>query len=129
MSLSIRFYPLLLLSCGVTIGTFTLGQTVSVERKAAVKEAIREYILQDQNLKGAFLIKDKKSGSVRELIFDQLHEGVDLNDEGKYVACVDFRQGGSLLDVDFYVTQSGGRLEVFDIIIHKIDGKDVTKAR
>ena len=126
MSLFNRTHFLFLLSLVALVGTFSLGQTVSVERKAAVKEVIREYIQQDQNLKGAFLIKDKKSGSVRDLKFDHLHEGVNLNDEGKYVACVDFKQGGSLLDVDFYVTQSGGRLEVSDIIIHKIDGKDVT---
>ncbi|MBI2821464.1 MAG: hypothetical protein HYX74_04515 [Acidobacteria bacterium] len=101
-------------------------QSVSSEQKASVTKAITGYVQQDQQLKGAFLIKDKKAAAVRELKFDHIHSGVEKREDGGYVACVDFKEGNQVLDLDFYLKPAAsGELQVSDIRIHKIDGKDV----
>lgn len=102
------------------------AEEVSAEKKAAVKKAITEYIQQDQSIKGAFLIKDKNSKAVRELKFDHVHDGVHQIEGGQYYACVDFKEGEKVLDVDFYVKPAtSGDLKVSNIVIHKVDGKKV----
>ena len=106
----------------------TSSEETTSEETTDVKTVISDYIEQDRNLKGAFLIRDEKAAIVRELQFDYVHDSVNETDDGKYLMCVDFKEGEKVLDLDFYVTASpSGELSVSDIIIHKIDGKDVTK--
>lgn len=41
-----------------------------------------------------------------------------------YFACVDFRaQDGQTVDVDFYLKQKDGKLQVTDTTVHKVEGK------
>ncbi|MDA2934115.1 hypothetical protein MYX82_07205 [Acidobacteria bacterium AH-259-D05] len=130
-----RLSKLLLLLCffSLIVPNTALGaaqKDVPAETMNAVKKEISEYIQSDVSVKGAFLIKDENQGIIRELKFDHVHEGVEKVEDRQYVACVDFKQEGKVLDLDFYVKITpSGELEVSDIIIHKIDGKDVTKAR
>lgn len=129
---SLSFLALLALMLSATECSVAQEQASSEEttdvKTADVKTVISDYIEQDQNLKGAFLIRDEKGAIVRELQFDYVHDSVNETDDGKYLMCVDFKEGEKVLDLDFYVTASpSGELSVSDIIIHKIDGKDVTK--
>lgn len=116
--------PLLLLS--VAVAFVAPAEEVSAEKKTAVKKAIAAYIQRDQAIKGAFLIKDNNSNAVRDLKFDHVHDGVHPVEGGQYYACVDFKEGEKVLDLDFYLKPtSSGDLEVSNIVIHKIDGKKV----
>ncbi|MBI4455783.1 MAG: hypothetical protein HY644_07780 [Acidobacteria bacterium] len=128
MRISKRFNLLIMSSLMTAASLLVLAQqSVSPQQKAAVSKAITDYVQRDQQLKGAFLVKDKKAGAVRELKFDHVHSGVDKTADGRYVACVDFKQGNKVLDVDFYLKPAtSGELQLSDIRIHKIDGKDVS---
>jgi len=121
----------LLFACSLILSGLLValgGEKVPPEKEAAVKKAIQDYIKQDQGLKGSFLIKDEQAGTIRELTFDYVHDGVSKTGEGRYVACVDFKQSQKVLDLDFYVQPSpSGELRVSEIVIHRIDGKEVTK--
>ena len=110
------------------LGLSLYAQEVSPAKKEAVQKAVREYIKSDSSLKGAFLIKDPKSNGVRELKFDQLHAGVSQTKDGHYSACVDFRQGAEVLDLDFFLADdASGKPTVEKIVIHKVDGKPVSQ--
>lgn len=116
--------PLLFL--GLAVAFAAPAQEVIGEKKATVKKGITAYIQRDQAIKGAFLIKDNHSNAVRDLKFDHVHDGVHPVEGGQYYACVDFKEGEKVLDLDFYLKPtSSGDLEVSNIVIHKIDGKKV----
>lgn len=117
-----------LLALLVSLGALAFAEDVSAAKSTAAKKAIKEYVQQDQALKGAFLIRDSRTSTVRELTFDYVHDTVHETEDGRYFACVDFKQGEKVLDLDFYLEETpGGHFQISDIVIHKIDGKDVTK--
>lgn len=128
MGISKRFNLFIVTSLITAASLLVLAQqNVSPQEKTAVSKAITDYVQKDQQLKGSFLIKDEKVGAVRELKFDHVHAGVDPTADGRYVACVDFKEGNKVLDLDFYLKPaSAGKFEISDIRIHKIDGKDVS---
>lgn len=123
-----NLFKALSLVCLVLVWVGAARAEENPAQSGAVKQAIKEYVEQDTALKGAFLIKDPKSSAVRELDFDHIHDSVHETQPGAYYACVDFKEGEKILDLDFYLKEtSAGRFEVSDIVIHKVDGKDVTK--
>ncbi len=94
----------------------------------AVREAIRDYIDASD---GSVSLADPTGEGMVELMFDQLHEGVKATEGGRQVACVDFRSSdGQLYDVDFYVGGAAGSRapSVEDVVVHKVEGKDVLPA-
>ncbi len=56
--------------------------------------------------------------------FVEIHQPVrHLKNEGKYFVCTDFRKPGSkdeYYDIDFWVNQKSGKLEVDNVKIHKV---------
>jgi len=95
-----------------------------VTRAWQVMSAIHNYIATHKNDKGALEIKDDKTGETIPLDFVEIHQPVrHLKKEGEYFVCTDFRKPGSkdeYYDIDFWVTQKGGRLAVDQVKMHKV---------
>jgi len=97
---------------------------MEVTRAWQVMSAIHNYIATHKNDKGALEIKDDKTGETIPLDFVEIHQPVrHLKKDGQYFVCTDFRKPGSkdeYYDIDFWVTQKGGRLAVDQVKMHKV---------
>jgi len=97
---------------------------MEVTRAWQVMSAIHKYIATHKDAKGDLAIKDDKTGETVPLEFVEIHQPVrHLKKEGEYFACTDFRKPGSqdeYYDIDFWVDEKSGKLEVKDIKMHKV---------
>ena len=97
---------------------------MEVTRAWQVMSAIHNYIATHKDAKGALEIKDDKTGETLPLDFVEIHQPVrHLKKDGEYFVCTDFRKPGSkdeYYDIDFWVNQKSGKLEVDNVKIHKI---------
>jgi hypothetical protein len=97
---------------------------MEVTRAWQVMSAIHKYIATHKDAKGDLDIKDDKTGETVPLEFVEIHQPVrHLKKEGEYFACTDFRKPGSqdeYYDIDFWVDEKSGKLEVKDIKMHKV---------
>jgi hypothetical protein len=95
-----------------------------VTRAWQVMSAIHSYIATHKDANGALEIKDDKTGETVPLDFVEIHQPVrHLKKEGEYFVCTDFRKPGSkdeYYDIDFWVNQKGGKLQVDNVKIHKV---------
>jgi hypothetical protein len=93
-----------------------------------VMSAIHEYILDNKDKNGDLPIKDDKTGETLPLQFVEIHQPVrHLKKNGEYFACTDFRKPGSkdeYYDIDFWVNDKTGKLEVDNVKIHKVPVKE-----
>src|SRR5437773_9666745 len=75
-----------------------------------------------KGLRETLPIKDDKIGETLPLQFVEIHQPVrHLKKEGEYFVCTDFRKPGSqdeYYDIDFWVNQKSGKLEVDNVKIH-----------
>jgi hypothetical protein len=86
---------------------------------------------------GVFHLTDDKTGKVLELQFIDTHQPIrQLDDNGHYFACTDFRAVGTkdqIYDVDFWITDHDGTMTVEQTRVHKVptlkDGKWVQVPR
>ena len=97
---------------------------MEVTRAWQVMSAIHSYIATHKDANGALEIKDDKTGETLPLDFVEIHQPVrHLKKEGEYFVCTDFRKPGSkdeYYDIDFWVNQKSGKLEVGNVKIHKV---------
>jgi hypothetical protein len=97
---------------------------MEVTRGWQVMSAIHNYIATHKNAAGAIEIKDDKTGETVPLDFVEIHQPVrHLKKEGEYFVCTDFRKPGSkdeYYDIDFWVNQKSGKLQVDNVKIHKV---------
>jgi YHS domain-containing protein len=97
---------------------------MEVTRGWQVMSAIHTYIATHKDNKGALEIKDDKTGETLPLDFVEIHQPVrHLKKEGEYFVCTDFRKPGSTdeyYDIDFWVNQKSGKLEVDNVKVHKV---------
>ena len=97
---------------------------MEVTRAWQVMSAIHGYIATHKEKDGNLPIKDDKTGETMPLEFVEIHQPVrHLKNEGKYFVCTDFRKPGSkdeYYDIDFWVNQKSGKLEVDNVKIHKV---------
>jgi len=97
---------------------------MEVTRAWQVMSAIHKYIATHKDKNGDLDIKDDKTGETVPLEFVEIHQPVrHLKKEGEYFACTDFRKPGSqdeYYDIDFWVNEKTGRLEVDNVKIHKV---------
>jgi hypothetical protein len=95
-----------------------------ITRGWQVMSAIHNYIATHKDDKGALEIKDDKTGETVPLDFVEIHQPVrHLKKDGHYFVCTDFRKPGSkdeYYDIDFWLTEKDGKLEVDDVKIHKV---------
>ena len=70
------------------------------------------------------VVKDDKTGMSVPLDFVEIHQPVrHLKKDGQYFVCTDFRKPGSTdeyYDIDFWVNEKAGKLEVKDVKMHKM---------
>ena len=97
---------------------------MEVTRAWQVMSAIHGYIATHKDKDGNLEIKDDKTGEILPLEFVEIHQPVrHLKKEGEYFACTDFRKPGSqdeYYDIDFWVNQKTGKLQVDNVKIHKV---------
>jgi hypothetical protein len=98
--------------------------SMEVTRAWQVMGAIHSYIATHKDANGALDIKDDKTGETLPLDFVEIHQPVrHLKKEGEYFVCTDFRKPGSTdeyYDIDFWVNQKTGKLEVDNVKVHKV---------
>jgi len=98
--------------------------STEVTRAWQVMSAIHSYIATHKDKDGNLEIKDDKTGETLPLEFVEIHQPVrHLKKEGEYFACTDFRKPGSqdeYYDIDFWVNQKTGKLEVDNVKVHKV---------
>ncbi len=73
---------------------------------------------------GVYSIKDEKTGKELKLEFIDTHQPVrQLDDDGHYFACTDFRVIGTqdqIYDIDFWVSDKDGTMTVDQARVHKV---------
>jgi YHS domain-containing protein len=73
---------------------------------------------------GVFKLKDDKTGKELSLEFIDTHQPVrQLDDNGHYFACTDFRVVGTkdqIYDIDFWVSDKDGKMTVDQMKVHKV---------
>jgi hypothetical protein len=98
--------------------------SMEVTRAWQVMSAIHTYIATNKDANGNLPIKDDKTGETVPLQFVEIHQPVrHLKKDGEYFVCTDFRKPGSqdeYYDIDFWVNQKSGKLEVDNVKIHKV---------
>jgi YHS domain-containing protein len=96
---------------------------MEVTRAWQVMSSIHTYIATHKDENGNLAVKDQNGNPV-PLQFVEIHQPVrHLKKEGEYFVCTDFRKPGSkdeYYDIDFWVNQKTGKLEVDDVKMHKI---------
>jgi len=97
---------------------------MEVVRAWHVMSAIHNYIATHKNKDGALELTDEKTRETIPLEFVEMHQPIrHLKKDGQYFACSDFRKVGSddeYYDIDFWVDEKSGKLEVKDVKIHKV---------
>jgi YHS domain-containing protein len=97
---------------------------MEITRAWQVMGAIHSYIATHKDSGGALPVKDDKSGDTVPLEFVEIHQPVrHLKKDGQFFVCTDFRKPGSqdeYYDIDFWVDQKSGKLEVKDVKMHKV---------
>ena len=86
-----------------------------------IEAAINGYIAKTAK-DGVFTLKDDKTGEQRTLNFVEIHRPMRKMEGKGYFACTDFRENRSsnkYYDLDFWLTEKNGTLEVTEVRIHK----------
>ncbi len=112
-------------SCLLGFGVFLIAGPALAEPTAEeLRQTIRDYIQGQEDRQGAFVIRDSRGNTLRELEFVRVHERVGKTGD-YYYSCTDMRdvETGDLLDLDFDISDTGGMLEVVEIRIHKDNGQ------
>jgi len=95
-----------------------------ITRGWQVMSAIHNYIATHKDEQGNLGVKDDKTGGTVPLQFVEIHQPVrHLKKDGQFFVCTDFRKPGSkdeYYDIDFWVEQKSGKLQVKDVKMHKV---------
>jgi YHS domain-containing protein len=86
---------------------------------------------------GIFKLKDDKTGQDLNLEFIDTHQPIrQLDDNGHYFACTDFRVAGTkdqIYDIDFWIDDKDGKMTIVQTRVHKVpelkDGQWVQVSR
>lgn len=90
-----------------------------------IMSAIEKNILEKRNAAGGYYsLEDRDTGEIIKLEYIGIHQPVRrLTEDGRFFACTDFRRVGSeneYYDVDFWLNDKDGNIEVGEVRIHKI---------
>jgi YHS domain-containing protein len=73
---------------------------------------------------GIFKLKDDKTGQELNLEFIDTHQPIrQLDDNGHYFACTDFRVAGTkdqIYDIDFWIDDKDGKMTIVQTKVHKV---------
>jgi hypothetical protein len=98
---------------------------VANKRGWEVMSAVEQGALESQaSNHGIFKLKDDKTGKVLDLQFIDTHQPIrQLDDNGHYFACTDFRAVGTkdqIYDIDFWVSDKNGKMAIEQTRVHKV---------
>jgi YHS domain-containing protein len=98
---------------------------VANKRGWEVMSAVEQGALSEQaKNNGVFKLKDDKTGQVLNLEFIDTHQPIrQLDDNGHYFACTDFRAVGTkdqIYDIDFWVDDKNGTMSIVQTRVHKV---------
>ena len=90
-----------------------------------IRAAMKAYVDTKSQATGTFDILDSETGKARKLKFERVHERVGKTGD-YYYSCADFSDAdsGEKLDLDLDLADKDGKLEVVDVRIHKVSGKE-----
>ncbi len=96
---------------------------VAQKRSWEVMSAVEQDALK-KSLNGVFTLKDDKTGKDLKLKFVDTHQPIrQLDDNGHFFACTDFRAEGSkdeIYDIDFWLSEKNGQMSVDEVRVHKV---------
>jgi hypothetical protein len=85
--------------------------------QAAMKKHVGE-----NSYNGHYIIYDAVGGKLRRLRFKELHSGL-VKKGDFFVSCADFVDAeGNTYDIDLLVGESDGEYQVYQAIVHKVNG-------
>lgn len=91
-------------------------EVMSAVEQGALAEAAKNH--------GVFKLKDDKTGKVLDLEFIDTHQPIrQLDDNGHYFACTDFRAVGTkdqIYDIDFWINDKDGKMTIEQTRVHKV---------
>jgi hypothetical protein len=98
---------------------------LATKRSWEVMSAVEQHALtESMKNNGVFKLKDDKTGKELNLEFIDTHQPIrQLDDNGHYFACTDFRVVGTkdqIYDIDFWVTDKDGKMIVDQTKVHKV---------
>ncbi len=98
---------------------------VAQKRSWEVMSAVEENALQQSSHNnGVFKLRDTVTGKDLSLKFVDTHQPVrQLDDNGHYFACTDFRAVGTkdeIYDIDFWLTEKDGKMTIDKTMVHKV---------
>lgn len=104
-------------------------EVMSAVEQGALEQAAKNH--------GVFQLKDDKTGKLLNLQFIDTHQPIrQLDDNGHYFACTDFRAAGTtdqIYDIDFWINDKDGKMTIEQTRVHKVpelkDGKWVQVPR
>jgi len=91
-----------------------------------IRKAMRSYVEEESAKTGGnFEVRDPETNTTRRLSLIRVHERVGKTGN-YYYSCADFKDvdSGEMLDLDLDVEDQNGTLQVVDVRIHKVDGKE-----
>lgn len=91
-----------------------------------IRNAMQAYVVaESQKTGGNFEVLDPDTSATRKLSLIRVHERVGKTGN-YYYSCADFKDAdsGELLDLDLDVEDQNGVLQVVDVRIHKVAGKE-----
>jgi YHS domain-containing protein len=91
-------------------------EVMSAVEQGALEEAAKNH--------GVYKLKDDKTGKTLDLEFIDTHQPIrQLDDNGHYFACTDFRAVGTkdqIYDIDFWISDKDGKMTVEQSRVHKV---------
>ncbi len=98
---------------------------MATKRGWEVMSAVEQGALSEQAKNhGIFRLKDDKTGQVLNLEFVDTHQPIrQLDENGHYFACTDFRVAGTkdqVYDIDFWVNDKDGTMKIEQTRVHKV---------
>lgn len=91
---------------------------------ADLEKKIKELIDERSKAAGSFKLQDPVTQSAWLLKLDKVHtDRLSRLDPVTYFACVDMNASdGRKVDVDFFLKEKDGKLEMTDVTVHKVNG-------
>lgn len=113
---------------GKTAGVQEHGGTTQVQTPGDedIRNAMKSYVAtESEKTGGNFEVLDPDTNKTRKLQMLRVHERVGKTGN-YYYSCADFKDvdSGELLDLDLDVEDRSGKLQVADVRIHKVGGKE-----
>lgn len=101
------------------------GMKTAEPSAGKIRSAMKNYVDTTTKEKGAFEIYDTEAGKTRKLGLVKIHQRVGKAGD-YYYTCADFKdtETNEMLDLDIDVRNEEGKLNVADVTIHKVNGKE-----